>query len=180
VEETDFTPQLTVIASEEPDVVFMSGFVPQVPQAIRQARTIPQENTSGITATFLGGDSWEHPDLVTIAGDAIEGCYFSTDFSPDTPDESGHDFVRSYQSMFGMTPDSAAALGYDALKLVATAIRRAGSVDKEAIRDQLAATRGYKGATCIHHYDEDRHPIKGAVIMKIENGQIQFHEYVEP
>jgi len=178
--DTDFTSQLTAIAAEEPDVVFMSGFIPEVPLAIKQARTIPQENAAGITATFVGGDSWEHPDLVTIAGDAIEGSYFSTDFSPDTQDESGHDFVRSYQSMFGVTPDSVAAIGYDALKLVATAIRRAGSVDKEAIRDQLAATRGYEGATCIRHYDEDRHPIKGAVIMKIENGQFEFHQYVEP
>jgi branched-chain amino acid transport system substrate-binding protein len=180
VEEIDFTSQLKAIASEEPDVVFMSGFVPEVPQAIKQARTIPQGNTSGITATFLGGDSWEDPDLITIAGDAVEGCYFSTSFSPDTPDESGHDFVRSYQSMFGMTPDSNSAIGYDAFKLVATAIRRAGSVDKEAIRDQLAATSGYSGATYIERYDQDRHPIKGAVIMKIENGQFEFHQYVEP
>jgi hypothetical protein len=69
--------------------------------------------------------------------------------------------------------------GYDALKLVATAIRRAGSVDRKAIRDQLVDTRGYEGATRIHSYDEDRHPIKSAVIMRIQDAQIKFYQQVE-
>jgi branched-chain amino acid transport system substrate-binding protein len=180
--DTDFTSQLTAIAAEAPDVIFAPNYVPELPLTIKQARTIPQRNAAGITATFLGGGSWEDPDLVPMAGDAIEGSYFTTDFSPDATgtDESGRDFVRSYQSMFGMTPDSNSAIGYDAFKLVATAIRRAGSVDKEAIRDQLAATSGYSGATYIERYDQDRHPIKGAVIMQIRNGQFEFHQYVEP
>lgn len=53
--DTDFTNQLTAIAAEAPDVIFMPGFVPEVPLAIKQARTIPQKGASGITATFLGG-----------------------------------------------------------------------------------------------------------------------------
>jgi branched-chain amino acid transport system substrate-binding protein len=178
--DTDFTSQLTVIAAEAPDVVFMPGFAPEVPLAIKQARTIPQENASGITATFLGGDGWEDADLIPMGGDALEESYFSTHFSAEAPNGSVQDFVQWYQSMFGISPDMNAAMGYDALKLVATAIRRAGSVDKEAIRDQLAATQGYKGATCIQSYDEHRHPIKGAVIMQIKDGQFKFHKYVEP
>jgi branched-chain amino acid transport system substrate-binding protein len=64
--------------------------------------------------------------------------------------------------------------------LVATAIRRAGSVDNEAIREQLTMTSGYNGATYIHSYNENRHPIKSAVIMGIKDGKIKFHQQVEP
>jgi len=178
--DTDFTIQLTAIAAQAPDIIFMPGFVPEVPLAIKQARTIPQKGASGITATFLGGDGWEDSDLVEIAGNAIEDCYFSNLFSHETEDATARDFVQSYRSMFGITPNAAAALGYDAVKLVVTAMRRAGSVNKNAIRDELANTRGYKGATTLLDYNERRHPRKSAVIMHIQNGQVKFYKQIEP
>ena len=179
-EDTLFTAQLTAIGAEAPDVIFMPGFSPEIPLAVKQARTIPQAGAAGITATFLGGDGWETPDVVSLGGTAIEGSYFSGFFSAETQDEGALGFVRAYQSMFGIAPDGAAAMGYDALKLVATAMRRAGSLEKEAIRDELGATRGYKGATSILSYDENRHPQKSAVIMQIRDGEFRLYEEVEP
>lgn len=179
--DTDFTNQLTAIAVEAPDLIFMPGFVPEVPLAIKQARTIPQKGASGITATFLGADGWEDPELVETAGaTAIEDSYFSNLFSAETSDPSAINFVQAYRSMFGITPDAAAAMGYDAVKLIATAIRRAGSVDKIAVRDELAQTWGYKGATTLLSYDENRHPKKSAVIMRVRSGRLRFHQHVEP
>ena len=55
--------------------------------------------------------------------------------------------------MFGIAPEKAAAMGYDALKLVATAMQQAGSMKKAVVRDQIAATRGYQGATTIWQSD---------------------------
>lgn len=178
--DTDFTAPLTAIAALAPDVIFMPGFAPEVPLAVQQARTIPQQGASGITATFLGGDGWEDPNVLVMGGVAVEESYFSTLFSPDTQDETAGDFVGSYRLMFGMIPDGAAAMGYDAVRLVAAAIRRAGSLDKASIRDQLAATRGYKGATSVLSYSESRHPRKGAVIMQIKDGRFQLYQEVEP
>lgn len=126
------------------------------------------------------GDGWDDPELVKMGGTAIEGSYFSNLFSSEASDASAIDFVQSYRSMFGIVPDGAAAMGYDAVKLVATAMRRAGSVEKTAVRDKLAATRGYKGATSLLSCDENRHPKKSAVIMRIQNGQVRFHQQVEP
>ncbi|MBM3240156.1 ABC transporter substrate-binding protein [Candidatus Poribacteria bacterium] len=178
--DTDFTSQLTAIAAQAPSVIFMPGFVPEVPLAIRQARTIPQPNASGITATFLGGDGWDEPDLLSGDSQALDGSYFSNLFSPETQDPDAQAFVRAYRSMFGIAPTGSAAMGYDALKLIATAMRRAGSFDKTALRAQLAATQEYKGATTLLSYDADRHPTKSAVILKIQNGRVNFHRQVEP
>ena len=61
-----------------------------------------------------------------------------------------------------------------------SAIERAGSFDGEAIRDQLAATKDYVGATNITSYDENRHPTKSAVIFTIKNGEKQFYKQIAP
>ena len=178
--DADFTNQLTALGKEAPDVIFMPGLVPEVPIAIKQSPKIPQKGASGITATFLGGDGWDDPDLAPMGGTAIEDSYFCSFFSPETQEEEARDFIRSYRSMYGIAPDGPAAMGYDAVKLIATAMRRAGSVEKTAIRDELAATRNYRGATTILSYDENRHPIKSAVIMRIKNGRVKFHQQIEP
>jgi len=180
VGETDFTLQLTVIAAEEPDVVFMPGLVPDVSLAVKQARITPQPNASGITATFLGGDTWDVPELLPTGGAALNGSYFSAFFSADVPDDSAQAFSRAYQTMFGSLPDSSAAMGYDALRLVATAMRRAGSIDKVAVRDELAATRNYRGATQIIRFDEDRNPVKSAALIEIEGGRLEFYDQIMP
>ncbi|MCZ6677422.1 MAG: ABC transporter substrate-binding protein, partial [Candidatus Poribacteria bacterium] len=187
--DTDFTVQLTAIAQFAPDVIFMPGFVPDVPLAIKQARTIPQPNATGITATFLGADSWDDPELLSMGSQAVEGSFFSSAFSAAPPtsgqtgatlNESARQFISAYQSMFGRSPDGPGALGYDALKLVVQAMRRADQLEPAAIRDQIAATRGYTGATTLIGYNSNRHATKSAVILRIQGGQVQFHQQIEP
>ena len=176
----DFVPQLTAIAAQTPDIIFAPGFAPEVPLAAKQARTIPQKNASGITATFLGGDSWESQKFLDASGPEMNGSYFSSMFSDQATQAETVGFIQAYRSMFGIAPDKAAAMGYDALKLVATAMRRAGSMDKAVVRDQIAATRGYQGATTIWQYDANRHPKKSAVIFKIQDGRMQFQQQILP
>jgi len=178
--DTDFTAQLTTIGAADPDVIFMPGFTPEVRLAVAQARTIPQRNSSGITATFLGGDGWGFEDLLAQGGAGLNDSYFSDHFSSETQDAEAREFVKSYRAVFGIPPNGLAALGYDALKLVATAMRRANSTDPQAVRDAIAATRDYKGATSLLRYDENRHPQKSTVIMKIDGGRIRLHQQVEP
>ena len=94
--DTNFTVQLTAIAQFAPDVIFMPGFVPDVPLAIRQARTIPQPNATGITATFLGADSWDDPELVSMGGTAVEGSFFSSAFDATTAPGDLSDNARQF------------------------------------------------------------------------------------
>ena len=50
----------------------------------------------------------------------------------------------------------------------------------EKIREQLAATENYIGATTIASYNENRHPTKSAVIFTIKDGEKQFHKQIDP
>ena len=178
--DTEFREQLTTIAGQEPDIIFAPGFAPEVPLAVKQARTIPQRNSSGITATFLGGDGWESQNFLDSADQEMNGSYFSSMFSTETEKGEALDFIKSYRSMYGISPDKAAAMGYDALKLVATAMRRAGTAQKDVLRDEIAATRGYEGATSVWQYDQNRHPKKSAVIFRVNNGRMEFHQQIQP
>lgn len=177
--DTDFTTQLTAISETAPDVIFSTGFLPEVPLMVQQAR-----EEIGITATFIGGDAWDNAALIEAAGAVIDGSFFSSGFSAEAePDDLGEDayqFVTAYTAMFGMLPDGGAALGYDALRLVAEAMRRADDLTPIAIRDQLAATINYSGATFISGYDENRHTSKSVIIKRIVDGEVQFYKLIEP
>ena len=175
----DFTAQLTAIAEATPDVIFSTGFLPEVPLVVQQAR-----EEIGITATFIGGDAWDNVALIETAGAVVDGSFFSSGFSAEAePSDLGEDayqFVTAYTAMFGVVPDGGAALGYDALRLVVQAMRGADDLTPIAIRDQLAATMNYSGATSISGYDENRHTSKSVVIKQIVNGEVQFHKLIEP
>lgn len=177
--DTNFTAQLTAIAEAVPDVIFSTGFLPEVPLMVRQAR-----EEIGITATFIGGDAWDNVALIKEAGAVIDGSFFSSGFSAEAElDDLGEDayqFVTAYTTMFDMMPDGGAALGYDALRLVVEAMRRAADLTPMAIRDQLAATMNYSGATFISGYDENRHTSKRVVIKRIVDGEVQFYKLIEP
>ena len=177
--ETDFTTQLIAVTSSMPDVVFIPGSTVDIPLLVQQAR----ENF-GLTTTFLGGDSWHNAELLTTSSAFIEGSFFSGFFSsqvaPGDLSEDAHRFIDAYTAMFGVAPDGSAALGYDALRLVVLAMRRTDALTPMAIRDEIAATRDYSGATFISGYDENRHTTKSAVINRVVNGEIAFYKLIEP
>ena len=134
----------------------------------RQARGL------GLTATLLGGDGWDSPKLAEIGGAAIEGSYFSNHYSVDDPAPAVRSFVEAYKTAFGAEPDSIAATSYDAARLIADAIRRAGSTEGKRVRDALASTKDFPGVTGSITMDADRNPTKLPVILKVEGGRPKF------
>ena len=177
VGDTSFTALLTEIHETTPDVIFCPGFQPEVPTLIKEARQL------GITATFLGGSAWDDRErFLSILDDnsVLDGSYYPTNFSVATQDADVQEFVEAYNGLFGSPPDGIAASGYDAMRLLALAIETAGSLDHMAVRDAFAAVSGYKGATTISHYDENRHPVKSLAIQTIRGGQVEHYKVVEP
>ena len=177
---SDFTAQLTNIAAAKPDVLFTSGFVQDISLITQQARAIPLLNADGEPTIFLGADSWDSELLFNNEDAEIEGSFFSGHFSADTNEPNARAFVDTYESTYESTPTGGVAVSYDAVKLLFEAVERAGSLDPEEIRKQLAATENYIGATRVASYDENRHPTKSAVIFTIKDGQKQFHKQIDP
>src|SRR5208337_103376 len=137
----DFSAELTAIKAANPDGIFVPGYYTEVGLIALQARQL------GIAVPLFGGDGWESSSLVSIGGAALEGDYFSTHFSPEDTSPAVQDFVKKYRARYGAAPDAMAALGYDSATILAAAMKTAGSTDGPKVRDALAATRDFPGAT---------------------------------
>ncbi|MEP6471238.1 MAG: ABC transporter substrate-binding protein [Acidobacteriota bacterium] len=172
--DSDFSAQLTAIGALHPDVLVVPGYYTDAGLVARQAKSL------GVTATLLGADGWDSPKLAEIGGPAVEGSYFSNHYSVDDPSPSVRRFVDAYHKRYGADPDSIAALSYDAVRLLADAIRRAGSTEGKRVRDALADTKDFEGVTGRITMDADRNPIKPAVILKVEGGKFRFVTSVAP
>jgi branched-chain amino acid transport system substrate-binding protein len=172
--DSDFSAQLTAIRALHPDVLVVPGYYTDAGLVARQARSL------GVGATRLGADGWDSPKLAEIGGPAVEGSYFSNHYSVDDPSPAVRRFVVAYNKRYGADPDSIAALSYDAVRLLADAIRRAGSTEGKRVRDALADTRDFEGVTGRITMDADRNPIKPAVILKVEGGRFRFVTSVAP
>ena len=179
-ETSDFKMLLKRIADTQPDALFTAGFVQDVSLITQQARQIPMLNADGAPTIFLGADSWDSELLYDDENAQIEGSFFSGHFSPDTNEPNARAFVDTYESIYESTPTGGVAVSYDAVKLLFEAVERASSLDPEKIREQLAATENYIGATTIASYNENRHPTKSAVIFTIKDGEKQFFKQIDP
>jgi len=172
--DSDFHAQLTQIKSAAPEAIYVPGYYTEVGTIARQAREL------GITAPLLGGDGWDSPRLFEIGGDALSGCYISNHYSVDDPSPAIQKFVSEYRTRYKQTPDALAALGYDAAKILADAISRAGSTDGNKVREALGGTKDFPGVTGQITIDMDRNAVKATVVLKIENGKFVYDETVKP
>ncbi len=142
----DFSAQLTKLRNLPHDALWISGTADEVGLIMRQAREI------GIKSLFVGGTALVDPATFNIARGAMAGAILSLQFSPSDPRPIVKRFVAEYDKRHKKSPPLYAALGYDAVLIVADAIKRAGKVDRAAIREALAATKGLEGLTGRYTY----------------------------
>jgi branched-chain amino acid transport system substrate-binding protein len=170
----DFRAQLTAIKATQPDAIFVPGYYTEAGLIAKQARSL------GIKQPLLGGDGWDSPKLSEIGGSAIDGSYFATHFSTQDKNPLVQDFVRKYQAKFKSVPDGMAALGYDAMRVLAQAINTAGSTDGAQIRDALTKVQDFDGVTGKITINEKRNATKAAVVLKVNGKQNDFVTSIAP
>lgn len=173
--DSDFHAQLTQIKSANPEAIYVPAYYTEVGTIARQAKEL------GLTAPLLGGDGWDSPKLWEIGGEALNGCYFSDHYSTDDPSPLVQKFVTEYKRRYNnQLPDALAALAYDAAKILADSMTRAGSTEGAKVRDAIAATKDYVGVTGKITIGPDRNAIKPAVVLKVENGKYVLVETISP
>lgn len=171
----DFRAQLTAIGAAGCDAVFVPGYYTEAALIVRQAREL------GLAMPFVGGDGWVSDQLLQIGGDALNGCFYSTHFSSENSSPTVQAFVAKFRARWNNdTPDAFAALGYDSVGMLVDAIRRAGTTDGPRLRDALAATKDFQGATGSTTMDANRDATKPATIIAIRGGKLNFLESVAP
>lgn len=161
--DADFKSQLTNMRAKNPDVIYVPGYYGEVGIIVKQAREL------GMEMPFLGGDGWDSPDLWDLGGDSLKNAYITNHYSVDDPAENIQKFVKAYQAKFaGRTPDSLAALAYDATYLLADSLKRAESADPTKLRDAIAATKEFVGVTGTISINDSRDADKSLVVLELK------------
>jgi branched-chain amino acid transport system substrate-binding protein len=171
----DFTGQLTAIRDLKPDVIYVPGYYQEVGVIAKQTKQL------GITAPLLGGDGWDSPQLWDLGGDSLNGSFISNHYSVDDPTPAIQDFVKRYKAKYnGTAPDAIAALGYDAMMVLADSIKRANGTECAALRNAIATTKDFKGITGVISINEERNAVKSAVVLELRNKQFVYKETIVP
>ncbi len=171
----DFSAQLSQIIASGAEVLFFPGYFGDIALIAIQGREL------GFTGQYLGGDTLHNPVLIELAGEAAEGIIASTFFAEDQPaTPESEKFSTLFREKYNLAPDAVSILTYDSYNLMVDAIERAGSFDPVAIRDALAATKGFQGAGGSITINETGDAIKPAVLVKIVNGEYKYETTVSP
>jgi branched-chain amino acid transport system substrate-binding protein len=176
--ERDFASAMARIRALQPpaDVLFFSALPSEAGRLTRQARA------AGLMQPILSGDGFDTPLLSRVAGTLANNVYYSTHVALDSAARRIRRFVTAYRKRYGRKPENAfAALGYDTMRLIGDAIRRAGSSEPAAIRRALAATRGFSMVTgAISYAPGLRTPKKPVTIIRVREGRPAFYRAVVP
>jgi branched-chain amino acid transport system substrate-binding protein len=164
----DFKAVLTTIRSQRPDVIFATGYYTEAGIIVRQAREL------GMKMPILGGDGWVG-DSLKNGREALANTFISNHYSGDNPAPVVQNFEKAFRAKYGHAPDSIAALGYDAIKVVADALTRAGTTDHAKLRDALA-TADVAGVTGQLKMNAKRDVDKPAVVQEVTyaGGEARF------
>jgi branched-chain amino acid transport system substrate-binding protein len=173
--DSDFRSQLTALKAANPDVIFVPGYYNEIGQIAIQARDL------GMKQPLAGGDGWESPKLFEIGGKALDGSFYSNHYHVDDPTPAVRDFVQKYQERYGAKPDSLAALAYDSTRVLAEAIKRAGTTDGPKLRDEIAKTQNFPGVTGMINLGPDRNPVgKKLAILEVRDNNTILKGLVDP
>lgn len=143
--DVDFRAQLTKIKATNPDAIIASSLVEEAANILLQARQL------GLKTPVIGGNGFNSPKLFEIAKEAADNIVIGSPWSVEMPHAANKALVSSYSKKFGVEPDQFAAQGYDAVYIVADALKRvklSGDIakDREALRLALPSTK-IEGAT---------------------------------
>lgn len=136
--DTDFTAILTSIKAKNPDLVFFGGIDTQAGPMAKQMASL------GIKARFLGGDGMQTPNFIKLAGDSAEGAMASIPGLPKDKMPGGKAFLDKFKAKYKAEVELFAPMGYDAVFVIAEAMKRAGSTEPAKIVAEMPKTN-YKG-----------------------------------
>ncbi len=179
--DTDFSSQLTKIINSGAEFFFTPQYYNEVALIVKQAHEL------GWNKPIVGSDSWGSAETVALCGKDCYGLFFSTHYAAAGAKGATKAFIDRYKKKYGYVPDDVAALTWDSLRLVQTAIQNTGKItgnvkkDRKAIRDALAKIKDFDGITGGMTFTEEGDPIKCAVIVRIsDKGEYEFYQSVCP
>lgn len=179
--DADFSAQIQRIQDlpEQPDVLFISSYAPDLGTIIRQTRA------AGIDTPIMGGDTYDDTEFWAVVGPELgNNLYFATHgwLGPEAGDKVVS-FVKLYEAEYGEPPGTAFILtGWDAVHVLAQAIETAGTTDGAAVAKVMEDTTFdlLSGRLDWAPASEGHQPKKEVAIVQLQGGKASFLGWILP
>lgn len=149
------------------DGIFIASAMQAGAQLIRDA------GQAGISGHFVAGNALDTPELPAAGGEAAEGLVIGSVFDPGSDRPEVKSFISAFRETYQQEPGAYAALGYDAVKMLAAAIAQAGTEDRQAAAEGLKNLGPWQGVCGVHELDAAGNELGDLVVLKqMENGRI--------
>lgn len=161
--DTNFSAQVTSLSQKSFDGVIFTGYYTEGALFMKEMRK------QGLNQVMAGGDGLLGKELYELGEKAVEGSMVYAGFAVDPKNAAGitKEFIEKYQAQNNNNkPDMFAAQGYDAVMMLAEAMKKANSSDPTVFKEALAKTKDFKGVTGTINFDENREPIKSPVYLQ--------------
>ena len=170
--ERDFTEQLSRIAAKRAQVLYLPTYSEDALLQAQQARKL------GIDSVLLGSDGGDQREFPKFP--EFDGSFMTAHWSVDLDSKKTRRFVTEYRQTHSQDPNDSVVLTFDALNMVFEAIRSQGKATPQSIRKGLYSLGPYEGVGGTVDFQDTGDPEKGAVILKITDGDVSFIRIVNP
>ena len=167
-DDKDFKAILTKVKGQNPQAIFIPDYYNTIGLIISQAKDL------GINAQYFGGDGWD--GIQTNFGKVAEGAIFASQFSPDDKSENVQKFMKAYKAKYNKEPIMFAALGYDTVQIVETALKSTKDMSGASIREAMNNVGGIDLITGKLKFDADRNPEKAVTFIQVKGGKLTLKE----
>lgn len=166
--DSDFEAIIAEVAEAAPDVLYVPDAYPVANRVGSQVRA------QGFDVILIGSELWNNGALDL---EALEGAFFTSHFSRQTPNPMAKAWAERYSSAFAVEPDTLAALGYDAAGLLVSGIEDSGNLSPDDVAQSLESIE-FEGVTGRWRFDTQHNPLKPIVVLRIEGGNVYFYDVV--
>jgi branched-chain amino acid transport system substrate-binding protein len=142
----DFRLPVNELRGVDADVIFFAGIEPWAGDFLRNAREV------GLRTPILGAFS-DTPEMRKRAGQGLEGAMYFEMYNPDSSSPENLAFVHKFRTRYGRSPDTWAAQGYDALHILAKAVKFTGSRNPLDLSYAIRYMDAWEGANGRYKFD---------------------------
>lgn len=165
-DEKSFAPYIAKMVAEGCD-----GIV-SVAQQTEAALIMVAVAEADLDIPCVGHSAFCQQTAINNSGEACNGWYSVTAWSPNITTEPAKSWVERYISLYDHAPDMSSALTYDAMSIFCDAMERCGSSDPEDVKNAIREIKDFEGLASIYTYNEGLSMLATSEFLcKIENQQ---------
>jgi len=169
--QSDFRNIILKIKNSNADVLYIASLPRESGLLIRQLKEL------NVAILKTGNLSFENNEFINVALNSFDSIIFSSPyFDPNSEDERIISFVNLYKNKYDITPDIAAALGYDVASILIHVLQIC-NYDQSQVKDLLYTIKDFKGITGNTSFDIYGDVLKDIYVKKISgDGKINIME----